>query len=55
VHLQPAHADLGYHRGDFPNAEIAANQVLSLPMYPELAFPQLERVASMLKHNYQVL
>lgn len=36
VHLQPAVAHLGYHRGDFPIAEKACEHVLSLPMYPEL-------------------
>jgi len=36
VHLTPAHADLGYKRGDFPVAEHAASRVLSLPMYPEM-------------------
>jgi dTDP-4-amino-4,6-dideoxygalactose transaminase len=55
VHLQPAHADLGYRKGDFPNAEIAANEVLSLPMYPELPFAQLEQVASALNHKFQVI
>jgi dTDP-4-amino-4,6-dideoxygalactose transaminase len=36
VHLTPAHADLGYKRGDFPVAEHAASRVLSLPLYPEM-------------------
>lgn len=36
VHLLPAYADLGYEKGAFPNSEKAANEVLSLPMYPEL-------------------
>jgi len=37
VHLQRAHADLGYGVGDFPYSEAAAQEVLSLPMYPELS------------------
>jgi len=36
VHLQPAYANLGYKAGEFPEAERAAAEVLSLPMYPEL-------------------
>jgi dTDP-4-amino-4,6-dideoxygalactose transaminase len=36
VHLQKAHADLGYGAGDFTCAEEAAAEVLSLPLYPEL-------------------
>ncbi|MBV8730639.1 MAG: DegT/DnrJ/EryC1/StrS family aminotransferase, partial [Acidobacteriia bacterium] len=44
VHLLRAHADLGYHRGDFPVAETAANEVLSLPMYGELTDTQIAEV-----------
>jgi dTDP-4-amino-4,6-dideoxygalactose transaminase len=36
VHLQPAYADLAYKIGDFPHSELAAKEVLSLPMYAEL-------------------
>ncbi len=46
VHLQPAHADLGYHAGDFPNAEAAAREVLSLPLFPEMTRDQIETVAA---------
>jgi dTDP-4-amino-4,6-dideoxygalactose transaminase len=35
-HLQPAYADLGYRRGDLPEAERAAAQVLSLPLIPQM-------------------
>jgi dTDP-4-amino-4,6-dideoxygalactose transaminase len=45
VHLLPAFADLGYHAGQFPHAEQAANEVLSLPMFPELTRAQCEQVA----------
>jgi dTDP-4-amino-4,6-dideoxygalactose transaminase len=46
VHLQPAWRGLGYHPGDFPAAERAAAEVLSLPMYAELAPAQIEAVAA---------
>ena len=45
VHLLPAYADLGHRAGDFPHAEQAANEVLSLPMFPELTASQCETVA----------
>jgi dTDP-4-amino-4,6-dideoxygalactose transaminase len=40
VHLMPAYADLGHQPGDFPCAEVAAGEVLSLPMFPELTEAQ---------------
>lgn len=49
VHLQPAYADLGYAAGDFPVAEAAAREVLSLPIFPEMTDAQVEAVASALR------
>ncbi|NLF51331.1 MAG: DegT/DnrJ/EryC1/StrS family aminotransferase [Leptolinea sp.] len=44
VHLLPAHSDLGHKAGDFPESEAAANEVLSLPMFPELTEEQIRIV-----------
>lgn len=45
IHLQPAFAELGYQRGDFPVTERLMNEILSLPMYPELSPVAIEYVA----------
>ena len=41
MHEQPAYAYLGYRAGDFPVAESLCQEVLSLPMHPELTPEQL--------------
>jgi dTDP-4-amino-4,6-dideoxygalactose transaminase len=46
VHLLPAFADLGYAAARFPHAERAANEVLSLPMFPELTTQQRQQVGA---------
>jgi dTDP-4-amino-4,6-dideoxygalactose transaminase len=45
VHLQTAYASMGWKRGDFPEAESAADEILSLPMFAGLTPSQLEQVA----------
>jgi len=45
AHLQEAHADLGYRRGDFPCSESAAAEELSLPIYPQMTEDQIRTVA----------
>lgn len=45
LHLQKAYAYLGHKPGDFPVAEQAARECLSLPIYPELTDAQIQRVA----------
>lgn len=46
VHLQKAYAGLGLARGGFPVAEKVAGEILSLPMYPELAAGQIDHVCA---------
>jgi dTDP-4-amino-4,6-dideoxygalactose transaminase len=49
VHLQPAYAELDYPSGTFPHAEAAAQQVLSLPLYPEMSSETVQSVAQLVK------
>ncbi len=46
LHLQEVYQDLGYKTGDFPESELAQQQVLSLPMYPELTEEQVQEVVT---------
>jgi dTDP-4-amino-4,6-dideoxygalactose transaminase len=52
VHLQKAHADLGYKAGDLPISEAAAREVLSLPIYPEMPAWHVDQVAAALENTY---
>jgi dTDP-4-amino-4,6-dideoxygalactose transaminase len=49
IHLQQAYADLEHSKGDFPEAEQLAERILSLPMFPELRWDQIWRVAEEIK------
>jgi dTDP-4-amino-4,6-dideoxygalactose transaminase len=53
LHLQPVYQSLGYREGDFPHAERAAREVLSLPMYPELTREQMDRIVSEIQEFFQ--
>ncbi|MGC1584058.1 MAG: DegT/DnrJ/EryC1/StrS family aminotransferase [Candidatus Acidiferrales bacterium] len=44
IHLQVAYASRGWKRGDFPNTEAAANEILSLPMFAGLTLEQQKQV-----------
>ena len=49
LHLQPAYRHLGYKEGSFPATEQVSKEILSLPMYPELAEEQINYVAEKVK------
>ena len=50
LHLQPVYKNLGYQPGQLPAAEQASQEVLSLPMFPELEQEQQDKVIDTLKH-----
>ena len=52
IHLQAALRDLGYKPGDFPHAELAATEVLALPLYPELRDDEQQTVVESIRHFY---
>ncbi len=54
LHLQECFSDLGYKPGDFPIAERLCNEVLSLPIYPELVPEQVEYVAKTVLKFYGI-
>ncbi len=53
IHLQKAYADLGYAQGDFPVTEKVADEILSLPMHPNLSAEQVEFVCEGVREFYR--
>ncbi len=53
LHLQECFKDLKYKKGDFPQAEKAAVEVISLPIYSELTTDQLDYVISVINNFFQ--
>jgi dTDP-4-amino-4,6-dideoxygalactose transaminase len=49
MHLQPCFEYLGYKQGQFPEAERASKEVLSLPVFPELTTTQLDEVIAVVR------
>ena len=44
VHLQPYYRRLGFHEGNFPEAEAYASSAISLPLFPDLSVADQQRV-----------
>ncbi|MDH7481705.1 MAG: DegT/DnrJ/EryC1/StrS family aminotransferase [Armatimonadota bacterium] len=53
LHYEEAYRYLGYKEGDFPEAEKAAREVLSLPVFPELTEQQLAHVAATIRTFFE--
>jgi dTDP-4-amino-4,6-dideoxygalactose transaminase len=54
LHLQECFSELGYKPGDFPVTERLCNEVLSLPVYPEISSSQIEFVSKMVLKFYGI-
>ena len=52
LHLQPCFAALGYRAGDMPHAERACNEVLALPVHPDLTAAQQDHVAASVRELF---
>jgi len=53
IHLQPCYRELGHKEGSFKESEMAAKEVLALPIYPELTEKQQELVVSTVEQFYK--
>lgn len=53
LHLQECFQELGYKKGDFPVAEKICNQILALPIYPEITRDEVDYVCQCIKKFYK--
>ena len=53
MHLQNCYRDLGHQKGAFPQSEQAADEVMSLPIYPEVVEAQQAYVVEMISEFYR--
>jgi len=54
VHLQPDYARLGFHPGQFPEAERYYEEAITLPMFPAMQHEDVIRVRTSLKHALNI-
>jgi dTDP-4-amino-4,6-dideoxygalactose transaminase len=52
IHLQQVYEHLGYGKGAFPNSETAAEEIISLPMYPSLKEDEVVYVSKCIREYY---
>ena len=53
THLQPSLKYLGYKKGDFPKTERISQEILSLPLYPEMHDEEVQQVCQQIKNYFR--
>jgi dTDP-4-amino-4,6-dideoxygalactose transaminase len=53
IHIQKAYRELGYRKGDLPVTEKHAQEVLSLPFFPELTTEEMGKVSEGIKNFHR--
>ncbi|MFH1889001.1 MAG: DegT/DnrJ/EryC1/StrS family aminotransferase [Candidatus Omnitrophota bacterium] len=53
LHPQRVYKELGYRLGDFPNAELAAKEIITLPLFPELTEKNIDYIAKKIGQFYR--
>jgi dTDP-4-amino-4,6-dideoxygalactose transaminase len=53
IHLQPFYAGNGFRKGQFPVTERVCDEILSLPMFPELTADQVEYVVAQVQRFFE--
>ncbi|MGC7873015.1 DegT/DnrJ/EryC1/StrS family aminotransferase [Desulfosporosinus sp. SYSU MS00001] len=53
LHLQPCFSYLGYAKGDFPVAERVSENIIALPIYPEITKDEVEFICKTIKSFYK--
>ncbi len=53
IHLQPPYRKLGFKVGDFPETEMKAKKILSLPMFPELTINEIRYISKKIEDFFK--
>ncbi|MDD3044496.1 MAG: DegT/DnrJ/EryC1/StrS family aminotransferase [Candidatus Delongbacteria bacterium] len=53
LHLQPAFKELGYNSGDLPRSEKISEEILSIPVFPEMTDEQTDFVIAQIKEYFR--